>query len=116
MQSLNRQCLGYPPKLTVEEQIQRGVDNADIAWKNAVTATILKVASNQDRLTAADIRKELKDQPVQTRDLRALGGMMRIAKKQNIIEKMGLSKTNDQNNRTILWHSRLYLQQGTTDK
>lgn len=95
------------PSQELSRTIERCTAHANSEWKNAVTATILKLAARQDRLTASDIRKELKDQPVHTEDLRALGGMIRIAQKQGIIESIGMSRTNEQNNRTVLWRSRL---------
>lgn len=67
--------------------IKQGWDNAQVEWRIMVMKVIYQLALDNQEISSNDVMEIIKDSPVKTHDLRAMGGAVKSAAKYKWIEK-----------------------------
>ena len=78
-------------KSVTDQAIDLGFENAHEQWKAMALKTLFQTCLKFDYFTANDFRDEILKSPIQTHDLRAMGGVMKTGVKNGWIEKTGRS-------------------------
>lgn len=77
-------------QVEADKAIQQGLDNAKKEWKVRVMSIVEEICRTQREFTSDDVRSALGDfYSSGTHDPRALGGLMRVAKKEKLCEPTG---------------------------
>lgn len=71
------------------DAIARGYDHARAEWKLAALQLVYDMAAGTEKFSVNDFRRKLLELPMQTHDLRAIGGLMTTAKRYGWIERSG---------------------------
>lgn len=100
-------------KKETERCIQKGWDNARIAWREMALTTLYRLCVNNQFLTANDFGEEIMKNPLHTHDNRAIGGLIITARKLGWVRNTGqlegrMSKRFNRGGMSSVWESLLY--------
>ena len=71
--------------------VRKGWDSTKIEWRKAALEIIYELCVAKEKFTANDFTEQIKAMPLKTHDNRAIGGLIRIARKFGWVEKSGES-------------------------
>lgn len=93
-----------------DKAIGRGYKNANKEWKEMALACVRTVCENRHQFTMNDVRGLIDISPIKTHDKRAIGGIIKKAKKLKWIEPTGQSIMSKVGHKSPLqiWRSKLY--------
>ena len=93
-----------------DQAIEEGLNAADMDWKAKALGVVYRLCLTRETFTADDVRFVLTDKEAQTHDRRAMGGIMRQAKKQGWCVGSGVFKSSDFSHGHLhqVWKSLIY--------
>ena len=97
-------------KQVTEEAIAASYENAQNPWKEYALHCVSILAKTMQKFTVDDVRPLVAQSPFKTQDNRALGGVLKEAKRRRWIEASGETRVNKTGHGIGMpvWESRIY--------
>ncbi len=97
-------------KKITDEAIQVGFDNANSTWKEIALENLRKLCISKEEISADDLRDSMVESSIGTHDRRAVGGLMRTAKKNGWCEPTGVHVPSRYTHGHLhqIWRSKIY--------